>query len=355
MPTIEDVDPSTARMEGDYLVVSGRVAMPLDGVAWSLDRSSDIEITDELGGPLGVLCTVSGREPAAASELTRYQYTALLADAPDAGALRGMTRFSRDYLILEEHALTAYLEHYQTGSALWGGFHHGTSPTNRHGEVREIVAQRDIVVPTSHHSRSFSLVTKALSPREQYLRTYHTIELLFDYVTFRRFVNAGDDLVGFGRILSAHQRSELERLKSIIKDFCSDLETVAKLMTGLEPFLDVAEEMFQNHTKEGNPLVPDKNGDARKWQAFRTAVKAGTLDRAEVTSTIARGENFEEFTSRLAAYQIYRIRSSIAHSRIGEYLLSAEDDRMIAGFGLPLLTEVAKQVFSSRSLAELLP
>jgi hypothetical protein len=53
----------------------------------------------------------------------------------------------------------------------------------------------------------------------------------------------------------------------------------------------------------------------------------------------------------LAAYQIYRMRSSIAHSRIGEYLLTDADDAMIADFGLPLLQEVASQVFSSPGLA----
>jgi hypothetical protein len=155
--------------------------------------------------------------------------------------------------------------------------------------------------------------------------------------------------------MSAHQRSELERLKSIIKDFCSDLETVARLMTKLEPFLDRAEEMFQIHTKEGNPLGPDRNGDDKKWTAFRAVVKAGTVDRIEFLNKVAKGENFDEFICKLAAYQIYRIRSSIAHSRIGEYLLSAEDDKMIASFGLPLLTEVATQIFASQPLSDLLP
>ena len=55
----------------------------------------------------------------------------------------------------------------------------------------------------------------------------------------------------------------------------------------------------------------------------------------------------------IAAYQIYRLRSSIAHSRIGEYLLTDADDAMIREFGLPLIQEVAVQVFSSPVLASL--
>jgi hypothetical protein len=350
LPEVEDVDPLTARLEDQYLVVSGRVAMPLDGVAWSLDRSDDILIRDDLGAPLGVLCLVAGRGPKLPAEMTRYQYTALLADAPDAKALLGPARISRDYVIIYEAELARYLEHYRDGSALWGGFHHGEAPAYPTGGVTEIKARRGIVVPTPHHLKSLLLLTRSTNPREQFLRTYHLIELLFDYVTYRRFVKAGNDLAGFGKIMSAYQRSELERLKSIIKDFCRDLDAVAAHMASLEPFLARAEEMFQTLGKDGNPLKEDK-----RWTAFRSLVEAGTVDRPQAaTSGLAKGAaQFDETISGLAAYQIYRLRSSIAHSRIGEYLLTDEDDAMISDFGLPLLGEVAGQVFSSTSLAEL--
>ena len=351
LPVVEDVDPSTARLEGEYLVVSGRVAMPLDGVGWSLDRSDDISILDEAGAPLGVLCLVTGRPPKDPSALTRYQYTALLADVSDADALRSPVRFSRDYVVVEEADLGRYLEHYHAGSALWGGFHHGSAPTDGFGDVSEIIARRDVIAPTPHHVTSFRLLTRATGPREQFLRTYHTLELLFDYVTYRRFVKSGDDLPGFGKIMSAYQRSELERLKSITRDFCPDLDTVATLMVKLEPFLTSAKEMFQVHGKEGNPLKEDK-----KWDAFQALISAGTLDRATASAgPVARGAGqFDETIAYLAAYQIYRLRSSIAHSRIGEYLLTEDDDAMISAFGLPLISEVASQVFSSRALAELM-
>lgn len=350
LPEVEEVDPTTARLEGQYLVVSGRVAMPLDGVAWSLDRENDILILDDLGATLGVLCLTAGRAPKQPAEMTRYQYTALLADAPDASAVLGPARISRDYAVIDEAELARYIEHYLDGSALWGGFHHGDAPADPTGAVTEIKARRGIVAPTPHHLRSLLLLTRATNPREQFLRTYHLIELLFDYVTYRRFVKAGNDLVGFGRIMSAYQRSEFERLKSIIRDFCRDLDAVAARMAGIEPFIARAEDMFQTQGKEGNPLKEE-----RRWTAFRSLVEAGTVDRAQaVSSGLASGNaQFDETISALAAYQIYRIRSSIAHSRIGEYLLTDEDDAMISEFGLPLLADVAGQVFSSATLAEL--
>ena len=350
MPKVEDVDLLTARLEGEYLVVSGRVAMPLDGVAWSVDRADDIQLLDDMGAPLGVLCLVAGRDPMPPSEMTRYQYTALLADAPDINALLGPARISRDYAVIEEAEFARYVEHYRDGSALWGAFHHGEAPAHPSGSVTEIRARMGVEAPTPHHLASFLLLTRATNPREQFLRTYHLIELLFDYVTYRRFVKAGNDLAGFGKIMSAYQRSELERLKSTIRDFCRDLDAVATRMTRLEPFLDRAVDMFQLLGKDGNPLKED-----RKWIAFRTLVESGAVDRPQAAAVgLAKGDaQFDDIIAATAAYQIYRLRSSIAHSRIGEYLLTEEDDAMISDFGIPLLEEVAGQVFSSSALAEL--
>lgn len=349
LPQVDDVDLTTARMESGYLVVSGRVAMPLDGVAWSLDRTSDIPILDDLGAPMGILCLVSGRPPRPHSELTRYEFTALLADAANPQALLSPARFSRDYAVIDEHDLPRYLEQFHDGSALWGGFHHGTSPAEEFGHVTEIKARKGLLAPTAHHANSFRRLTRATGPREQFLQTYHTIELLFDYVTFRRFVKAGDDLLDFGKIMSAYQRSELDRLKAIVKDFCLDLTAMTATMLRLEPFLARAEDMFQLHGKEGNPLK-----DERRWQAFRSMVEAGAIERPQNGSLHLKADQFEELITHVAAYQIYRLRSSIAHSRIGEYLLTDEDDAMIAGYGIPLVTEVASQVFGSSGMAELL-
>lgn len=350
LPQIEGVDPATARMEGDCLVVSGRVAMPVEGVAWALDRANDLPISDELGAPLGVLCLTVGRSARHVGELTRYQYTALLADAPNVDALFGPALFSRDYAIIEEGEFDRYLEHYRKGSAIWGGFSHGISPAERSGSVAELRARKGLIAPTLHHASSFRRLTRATGPREQFLRTYHTVELLFDYITYRHLVRAGNDLVDFGKIMSAYQRAELARLKGIIREFCRDFDVVAATMATIGPYLSRAEEMFQLHGKEGNPLSEDA-----KWSTFRGLVETGLVGRANVKlAKLAKNDkDFDDFVANLAAYQIYRLRSSIAHNRIGEYLLTDADDAMIAGFGLPLLQEIAVQVFSSSELAAL--
>lgn len=349
LPVIEGVAPATARMVGDCLAVSGRVVMPLDGVAWSLDRTTDIEILDELGMSLGTLCLAFARPAKPIQELTRYEYAALLADASGPEVLLGPVQPSRAYAVIEEAEFGRYVSHYLAGSALWGGFNHGIVPPSGSGSVTAIRARRDVAAPTPHHVSSFRLLTRATGPRDQFLRTYHALELLFDFVTYRRFVKAGDDLVGFGKIMSAYQRAELARLKGLVKDFCQDFDAIAALMQRLDPHLDRAEEMFQVHGKEGNPLAEER------WTTFRDLVEAGPVGRAGLASTkLAKTDAaFAELLAGIAAYQIYRMRSSIAHSRIGEYLLTDADDALIADFGLPLIQEVTGQVFSSPRLAAL--
>jgi hypothetical protein len=350
LPVIEGVDPTTARMVGDCLAVGGRVVMPLDGVAWSLDRTSDIEILDELGMSLGTLCLAFARPARPLQELTRYEYAALLADASGPEVLIGPVQPSRAYAVIEEAEFGRYVSHYLTGSALWGGFNHGTVPPTGSGDVTSIRARRDVLAPTPHHVSSFRLLTRATGPRDQFLRTYHALELLFDYVTYRKFVKAGNDLVDFGRIMSAYQRAELARLKGLVQDFCQDFDAIAGQMEKLEPHLNRAEDMFQVHGKDGNPLAEER------WTAFRAVVEAGPVGRAALsTAKLAKNDAaFTELMTSVAAYQIYRMRSSIAHSRIGEYLLTDADDAMIAEFGLPLIQEVTGQVFSSPALASLI-
>lgn len=344
---VEDVDPSTATSLDGYLLVSGRVAMPVDGVSWALDRSEDVPIVDEEGVHLGVLCLVTGREPTHVDELTRWQYTALLADAAGPEAILGEVRFSKDYAVIDAEVFERYRQSYEGGSPLWGGFHHGSSAPDHRGYVNSLVARPGIEAPTEHHTRTFRLITRAAGPREQFLRTYHTLELLFDYVTFRRLVVAGEDLQGFGKIMSSYHRGELERLRSIIAEFCSGSEKIAEKVVRLAPYLPRATEMFQAHGKEGNPFK-----DQTKWEKFVALVRSGSLGAAVAKKErlVNSEDEFPGLISNIAAYHIYRIRSSIAHSRIGEFLLTDDDDEFISDFGLGLLSEVVSQVFSSEDL-----
>ncbi|NES18002.1 MAG: hypothetical protein F6K41_03525 [Symploca sp. SIO3E6] len=55
---------------------------------------------------------------------------------------------------------------------------------------------------------------------------------------------------------------------------------------------------------------------------------------------------YETIIIKIAAYWIYRVRSCIAHNRIGEYIMLPEDEEFIVEFAEPLLREVLYQVFT---------
>lgn len=350
--SIEDVDPSTATTLGDYVSISGRVAMPLDGLSWSIDRSDDLQILDELGASLGVLC-VTGKQEYHVNEMTRWQYTAYLADCDHGSHANPTHRFSSHYAVIDAPEFERYVTLYKDGSALWGGFHHGEELLTHEGWKDSIIARPNILTPTTHHSKAFHLITLANGPREEFLKLYHTIELLFDYITFRKIVKCGDDLHGFGKIMQATQKSEIDKLKFIFRDFCHDISAIADTMKLILPYLDSAKEMFQIHTKDGNPL---NDNDGTKWENFKKLIEGGQIDFNEAKKySVAGSVNvFENLILNLAAYQIYRIRSSIAHSRIGEYLLSEDDDIFISKYGIPLIQAVSIQIFSSIALSGLM-
>ncbi|SEI01736.1 hypothetical protein SAMN02799636_04961 [Methylobacterium sp. 275MFSha3.1] len=347
---IEEVDPSTATLEDGYLVVSRRAVMPLDGVSWSLDRTNDLEISDEHGVIFGTLCLVSGKGPYSIETMTRWQYSAYLADCIRGAVGSETHQFTRDYAVIDASELERYVADYKAGSALWGGFHHGASSVPYAGWKRDIVARPKVILATEYHRRSFMLTALAASPQEQYLKLYHTIELLFDYVTFRKLVKSGNNLAGFGKVMSTYQRSELDKLKAIFKEYCENPRAVASKMPALAPYLDRAEDMFQAHSKEGNPLGTDD-----QWARFCDLVRSGAIDfedfkRVKLCQKI---DSYDEFITKIAAYHVYRIRSSIAHSRIGEYVLSESDNDFITTYAIPLIEEITIQIFSGEGMSEL--
>jgi hypothetical protein len=348
LPSIEDVEPQTATLDKEYLVVSGRAAMPLEAVSWSADRSGDMTISDEMGATIGTLCLVADGRAYEINQMTRWQYTAYLSDAEAITAGNEPYRFKRDYVVIDASELDRYLENYANGAAIWGGYHHGNSKAPISGWRQAISARPGVRIVTDHHKDSFLRVAMASGPREQYLGLYQTIELLFDYITFRKLVKAGNDLTGFGKIMNAYQKSELDRLKSIIKEFCSDITTIAQKLALAQPYLQTSKDMFDLHNKDGNPLKD-------KWSKYEEMLETGSVNAEEAKRYAIAGNStaFFEVIGNVIAYQIYRIRSSIAHRRVGEYILTEDDDLFLVNVAIPLLEEVTLQIFTSEALVEL--
>jgi hypothetical protein len=79
--------------------------------------------------------------------------------------------------------------------------------------------------------------------------------------------------------------------------------------------------------------------------------EVGTLKNTDLIAARLLGKGtFESFVSSVAAYWIYRVRSSIAHSRVGEFLFLEADEQFITDFAEPLLLDVVMQVFENPKL-----
>jgi hypothetical protein len=350
LPTVDDIDPSDAGEQHGYLQVGDWLALPVSQVSCRIDGKTDPEILDETGVSLGTLCLtakLTGIEPEA---LTKWQYVAYLADIEAAGAGTPHA-FQKNYLVLKASYLGEYLKKYYQSAPVWGGFSHSAAATPVTREHEKLVARTGIVFPTRFHDMAFSRYVSANNAFERFLRLYHSLELIFDFVIFKSIQKLNDDMVGYGTISRANVRGELDRLKYILAEYCEDWENIAAKFAPVATFEAMASAIFQDHTKDGNPLL------AEKWQKMVETCRAGQTTEVDFLRINICDRNqapYARLVQNVAAYWIYRVRSSIAHSRVSEFLFEDSDERFILEFAEGILEEVVRQIFSSTKLLGLM-
>lgn len=73
---VEGVDPSTSKIVGNFLAVSGLVALPVYKISSSIKYLIDLEIKNDEGVTIGTLCFTSKFQDINPESLTRWQYVA---------------------------------------------------------------------------------------------------------------------------------------------------------------------------------------------------------------------------------------------------------------------------------------
>jgi hypothetical protein len=63
--------------------------------------------------------------------------------------------------------------------------------------------------------------------------------------------------------------------------------------------------------------------------------------------TQQRDKAYDDYTLKLTAYWVDRVRSSIAHHKIGKYMMTNNDEDFMLNFVEPLLDELIKQCFKA--------
>lgn len=321
----------------DQCCAGGYVALPIDGLSSRIAAGDAVRVADNTGHEIGYIFASHG---------VAYEY---LAASPIAVAclLREVGQndifypnmdvvteyfFKRNYFVCRLDFLPKYVDSYLSGSGVWGGFVHSDgnsiafSPTT---SGNEILAVPDVHVPTDPHKHAAFLASKASNALDRYLHLYHLFEIGYDYDLVQKIVAMPGNLNGVGKIFrEIASREELDRLAFLIKDKCSGTigyyEELLRAVFSDSRFHDDLEDMLFENGKAGNPFANER-------EKFMAAARAGL-------TTPHSGYSFSLDTARkFTAYIIYRFRCSIAHLRIGEFLLGPLDDEFVAVCAEPLI------------------
>lgn len=332
---------------GHHISINDYVALRIVGINNSYDSCNPIDITLQ-GISQGTIIFTKNEQIEIAS-MTEFEFLSFLteSDNKDDYDLESY-EYKYDYLLIKSNFLNEYLEKYGETSALWGGFSHALnqeSPTTRYKKViTKLEIGNELKAFDSYSYESCTRAVEQPYAFERFLKLYHLLELQFDYFLIEKIKNLEipEDSNKIGKLLQEYSHSELIRLTAIIEHHCTDIARLERMLEGVCGFKSIAEDMFINFGKSEKKLhlIDVIN--------FRDVLNGGSFTSTQIASfrmNWYKPTEHIKFIIGLTSYWIYRIRCSIAHNKIGEYLLSWNDENFIVEFGEPLLKEVLMQCF----------
>jgi hypothetical protein len=326
-------------LEGDICEVDGCLSIkdkiPLPVIRdCSLARGVDYEVQDEAGEIIGVLTCTSDLEPVDLRRLSEWQLAAYLYER-ELNEFDQPGRFRHDYVVISSMHFTRYQQRMKPSSAIWGMFTHieSAQAPRLARRLTLITALEGMKIPTSYHSSTLERAVQASHPFERYLKYYHQLELLFDWVLIKKIQALGSDLQGMARLISSYQSKDLDRLKYLLATYCKDGQKVHSLLMLAANHKPTAYKIFQEYSKEGNPLAKGS-----KWDnMFDNLASSYSPTHAKSNNLGSDIDSYNSLIIETAAYWIFRVRCCIAHHRIGEYLLDQADEEFVLEFSETLL------------------
>lgn len=330
-----------------YLLINKLAALPIARISNSIDTTSLIPIT--LGGAvIGDLIFTATKGDITFNTMTENEFIAYLTTEEISHyETHNSYEFLTDFLIIKEDYLIDYMLNHMDTSALWGGFIHkltSFTPTARYKTSPISIEIGNELMDFNPYSYE-SIVRAIEQPYafERFLKLYHLLELQFDLSIIDKIksLSMPSDANLIGEILNEYSHTEISRLTDIIQNSCTDISALEAAMVKVVPFQIIAEEIF---IKFGKSKLDIHLTDITK---FQTVIASGSFSEANLHSLriVADTRKHPKFIVSVCAYWIYRIRCSIAHNKIGEYLLSWTDENFIVEFGEPLLKAVLMQCF----------
>lgn len=276
--------------------------------------------------------------------MTEFEFLAFLIEADLEDYSLDGYEFKYDYIIIKETFWNTYTTDYEKTSPLWGGFSHKlnfTEPVSKYlNNILEIEAGDKLKELDNYSYESTIRAIEQPYAFERFLKLYHLLELQFDYFLVDKIKNLQipQDSNEIGKLLNDYSRTELDRLTEIISTYCTNVNPLLSKLEQVFTFRGISEEIFIKYGNKTKPLKESKFNELFDSNSFTES----NLTNLKIVNT---SNTIDVFIPKLVSYWIYRIRCSIAHNKIGEYLLSWEDENFIVEFAEPLMIEVLKQFF----------
>lgn len=331
----------------NYIFINDYVSLKVVNVSNSYDRNNPISITLNGSIVFGDLIFTKDRD-VKIDEMSDYEFISFLTHADYLDWSNEYYKFDTDFLLIKSEYFLDYITDYEKTSMLWGGFTHPLNGMLPNTIYKKKYTNIDLGVKLNEFDPySYESCIRAIEQPyafERFLKLYHLLELQFDYFIINKIksLTIPNDSNKIGKILNDYSNKELDRLTEIINHYCTDISMLEQKLSKVNSFPVIAEDIFLNFGKSNLHIhLTDIN-------KFKNVVSTGNFTSTFLISLGVHHNNTDahiKFIISITSYWIYRIRCSIAHNKIGEYLLSWNDEDFIVEFGEPLLKEVLMQCF----------
>ena len=342
VPTVEEV--------AGKLCLNDFIPLPII-VNNSYDKTSVIEVKDPTNEIIGYIHFSNNGAIIIAEDMSNQLFAAYLYDVnSDDFKARIDKKITKNYLVVKSDKLADYLSQYCESSGIWGGYIHedlGIIPQPNIQTIRELYARPNLKLPTDWHKESMIRAIQQPFAFERFLKNYHLLELLFDWQTMKEIKEAytNNDFNKAADFLRNYDKEDIKRIKYIITTRFKDINRIVDEINKVVSFPVIAKNMFYKYGKDSNPLKDEFHFDEILTKEDLFKVSSFTINNGRAIKLTVQPD-YKTFIINLASYWIYRIRSSIAHSKIGEYQLSYRDEAFMVEFAEPLLQEVITQCFT---------
>lgn len=282
------------------------------------------------------------------STLSNSQFYAFLSECETYDISLPNYTFKSDYILIHKDYIDEFHLKYSSTSAVWGGFKlaENLSVINYYKKLTPTITIPEELRDLDLYAQDS--IYRALDQKhsfERFLKLYHLLELEFDYSLIKKIqsLNIITDSNLIGNLLNEYSRNETDRLFDLVSGSCLDVNSLALKLNGIKLYQSLGEEIFIRFGKgnKGNFFL----NDLARYNSLLSDADAFANSTSVQTHAKISLSDYNKFIHSVTAYWIYRIRCSIAHFKIGEYILTRDKEDFIVEFAEPLIKEVLIQFY----------